>query len=184
MLKKNRPQIFQKVAQRPKSQQVFWLLLQEYLSTRTFKNRPICDQSYQACTIVNYDSRVVPDSKIPYIMTRVVIYHLKGFIRLATGHTGLSSFKCVHLFGKDHEEKKGQDRREFRLGRTNDIKLVSQHWWYHIYLPNERLDSETWLEELDKLTLAHPVANLINILRSKITTLESYLTGKYPILWP
>ena len=29
-----------------------------------------------------------------------------------------------------------------------------------------------------------PVANLINILRSLITTLELYLTGKYPILWP
>ena len=32
------------------------------------------------------------------------------------------------------------------------------------------------------LSLVWPVANLMNILRSYITTLESYLTGKYPIL--
>ena len=31
---------------------------------------------------------------------------------------------------------------------------------------------------------SQPVTNLINILRSYITTLESYLTGKYPILQP
>ena len=28
-----------------------------------------CDQSYKASTIVNYDSRVVPELKIPHIMT-------------------------------------------------------------------------------------------------------------------
>ena len=33
-------------------------------------------------------------------------------------------------------------------------------------------------------TAASAVANLINILCSQITTLESYLTGKYPILQP
>ena len=35
--------------------------------------------------IVNYDSRVVPDLKIPHITTdsRVVIYDHRGFIRLA-----------------------------------------------------------------------------------------------------
>ena len=35
--------------------------------------------------IINYDSRVVPDWKIPLIMTlEVVIYKRKMFIRLAT----------------------------------------------------------------------------------------------------
>ena len=31
--------------------------------------REPCGQSYKAPTIVNYDSRVIPDLKIPHIMT-------------------------------------------------------------------------------------------------------------------
>ena len=43
-------------------------------------------QSYKASTIINYDSRVVPDWKIPpYYDPRVVIYERKMFIILATG---------------------------------------------------------------------------------------------------
>ena len=42
-------------------------------------------QSYKASTIIIYDSRVVPDLKIPHIIDpRVVIYKPKMFIRLAT----------------------------------------------------------------------------------------------------
>ena len=51
------------------------------------RNLSISGQSYKASTIVYYDSRVVPDLKIPHIMTRVVIYDRRGFIRLATGYT-------------------------------------------------------------------------------------------------
>ena len=40
-------------------------------------------QSYKHFTLVNYDSRVVPDLKILHITT--VIYERKMFIRLATG---------------------------------------------------------------------------------------------------
>ena len=36
---------------------------------RTFKERMTCGQSYKAPTIVIYDSRVVPDWKIPHITT-------------------------------------------------------------------------------------------------------------------
>ena len=43
-------------------------------------------QSYKASTIVIYDSRVIPDLKIPpYYDSRVVNYKRKLFIRLATG---------------------------------------------------------------------------------------------------
>ena len=46
-----------------------------------------CGQSYKAPTIVIYDSRVAPDSKMPHITNdaRVVIYDRKMVIRLATG---------------------------------------------------------------------------------------------------
>ena len=40
--------------------------------------------SGQSFTIVIYDSRVVPDLKIPYITTLDVNYERKLFIRLAT----------------------------------------------------------------------------------------------------
>ena len=36
---------------------------------RTGKHRLTCGQSYKASTIVIYDSRVVPDLKIPHITT-------------------------------------------------------------------------------------------------------------------
>ena len=45
----------------------------------------ISGQSYKGSTIVNYDSRVVPDLKIPHIPdSRVVNYDRKMFIKLAT----------------------------------------------------------------------------------------------------
>ena len=48
----------------------------------------LCGQSYKVSMIVNYDSRVVPDLKLPHITTpRVVIYDRRGFIRLATDLT-------------------------------------------------------------------------------------------------
>ena len=40
------------------------------------RNTDLCGQSYKACTIVNYDSRVVPDLKIPHITT--LIYYKIG----------------------------------------------------------------------------------------------------------
>ena len=43
-------------------------------------------QSYKQFTIVIYDSRVIPDWKLPpYYDLRVVNYDRKLFIRLATG---------------------------------------------------------------------------------------------------
>ena len=45
-----------------------------------------CGQSYKHFTLVNYDSRVVPDLKLPpYYNPRVIIYERKMFLRLATG---------------------------------------------------------------------------------------------------
>ena len=57
-------------------------------------------QSYKTSTIVIYDSRVVPDWKIPHITTlgRVVIYERKMFIRLATGVPPLKRFHLVLVF--------------------------------------------------------------------------------------
>ena len=45
-------------------------------------------QSYKDSTILIYDSRVVPDLKIPpYYDSRIVNYERKLFIRLATGES-------------------------------------------------------------------------------------------------
>ena len=45
---------------------------------------PSCGQSYKGSTIVNYDSRVVSDLKIPHITTlEPKIYNCRAFIRLA-----------------------------------------------------------------------------------------------------
>ena len=41
----------------------------DYRKIEKFENRLCSGQSYEACTIVNYDSRVVPDLKIPHITT-------------------------------------------------------------------------------------------------------------------
>ena len=51
-------------------------------------------QSYKHFTLINYDSRVVPDWKIPQLYDpRVIIYERKMFIRLATGLTNNSIAK-------------------------------------------------------------------------------------------
>ena len=43
-------------------------------------------QSYKGSTVVNYDSRVIPDLKIRgYYDSRLVTYECKLFIRLTTG---------------------------------------------------------------------------------------------------
>ena len=54
--------------------------------------------SYKASTIVNYDSRVVPDLIIPHITnydSRVVIFDRRAFIRLTTALScPLIKFTC------------------------------------------------------------------------------------------
>ena len=49
-----------------------------------------CDPSYKTSTIVTYDSRVVPDLKIPpFYNYRAVIYDRRDFIRLATEQSSI-----------------------------------------------------------------------------------------------
>ena len=51
------------------------------------RNDMSCGQYYKAPMIVIYNSRVVPDLKLPHITTRVINYNRKLFIRLATGNS-------------------------------------------------------------------------------------------------
>ena len=53
----------------PKSSQIFWVTFERDFSAETIKNSPTCGQSYKQFTLVNYDSRVVPDLKTLHIMT-------------------------------------------------------------------------------------------------------------------
>ena len=52
-----------------KSFQKFTLLALRNLLPKASENSLICGQSYKAPTIVIYDSRVIPDLKLPHIMT-------------------------------------------------------------------------------------------------------------------
>ena len=61
----------------------------------------ICGQSYKASTIVIYNSRVVPDLKIPHYDSRLVNYKRKLFIRLPTGRTDCQSHEIVDFVLKN-----------------------------------------------------------------------------------
>ena len=44
-----------------------------------------CGQTDKGSMSVNYDSRVIPDFKMPHYNSRAVIYSRRAFIRLTTG---------------------------------------------------------------------------------------------------
>ena len=71
----------------PKVTKYFIANMLDKFSYKTFEILPICGQSYKHFTIVNYDSRVNMGFFQVRYESRVVHYDLRGFIRLATGHT-------------------------------------------------------------------------------------------------
>ena len=76
-----------------KKPDVSWFASQqgEYFSQESAKIEKTSGQSYKQFTLVNYDSRVVPDLKKPHI----VIYDRRGFVRLTTEQGNEPNFATI-----------------------------------------------------------------------------------------